>query len=107
MIKTHDTNGNDPCHISINEAGNRLVVTNYSSGSFIMYKLTNFIPEEVSAFVLHEGSSINPERQSSPHPHCSTFSYDDKTLFVSDLGTDTVYWYTVNYQGADNLVCEK
>lgn len=43
----------------------------------------------------------------SPHPHCSIFSYDDQILFVTDLGTDTVYWYTVRYDSIDHLVCEK
>lgn len=53
MKKTEETNGNDPCHISMNKAGNRLVVSNYSSGSFIMYEIKNGIPSSVSAFVAH------------------------------------------------------
>ncbi len=56
---------------------------------------------------MHEGSSLNTDRQCSPHPHCSVFSYDDQILFVSDLGTDTVYYYTVKYEGEQSLICEK
>lgn len=26
---------------------------------------------------------------------------------MADLGTDTVYWYTVKYEGAQSIVCEK
>lgn len=37
IVKTIDTNGDDPCHIAINSKGSRLVVTNYCSGSFIIY----------------------------------------------------------------------
>lgn len=37
IIKTAQTFGDDPCHINLNNKGNRIVVTNYSSGSFIMY----------------------------------------------------------------------
>lgn len=48
---------------------------------------------------MHEGNSVNPDRQSSPHPHCSVFSYDDEALFVTDLGTDMVYYYSINYEG--------
>lgn len=107
LIRTVQTFGNDPCHISINERGNRLVVTNYSSATFIMYELTGLVPSRVSSYVKHEGSSINPDRQSSPHPHCSVFSEDDQILFVSDLGTDIVYYYTVVYGGEQSLVCEK
>lgn len=74
LKQTVETNGNDPCHISTNSDNNRIVVTNYSSGSFIMYELKNGLLGKMLAFVMHEGSSVNPDRQSSPHPHCSLFS---------------------------------
>jgi 6-phosphogluconolactonase len=63
-----------------------------------MYKLKNNIPEEIASFVMHEGLSTNRLRQSSSHPHCSIFSNDNKILFISDLGTDTIYWYNINYE---------
>ena len=75
VIKTLPTNGNDPCHISINNAGTRLVVTNYSSGSFAMYGLNkDGVPTKMLSFVMHEGHGKNPDRQEGPHPHCSLFS---------------------------------
>lgn len=46
----------------------------------------------------HEGSSVNPERQSSPHPHCSIFSPCGNILFVTDLGTDVVYYYSLSLE---------
>lgn len=61
--------------------------------------MDNGIPKTISAFVMHEGSSINVDRQSSPHPHCTVFSYDDLILFVADLGTDMVYYYSIKYEG--------
>lgn len=88
------TNGNDPCHISINNAGNRLVVTNYSSGSFAVYELDQEgVPTKMVHFVMHEGHGSNPSRQEGPHPHSSVFSPCDSILFVADLGTDSVYYY--------------
>lgn len=51
----------------------------------------------VKSYVKHEGSSVNPDRQSCSHPHSSVFSYNDRILFVADLGTDIIYYYTVNY----------
>ena len=75
VIKTLPTQGNDPCHISINHAGTRLVVTNYSTGSFAMYALDkDGVPTKMISFVMHEGHSKNPDRQEGPHPHCSLFS---------------------------------
>lgn len=99
------TYGNDPCHIRVNARANRIVVTNYSSGSFVMYELRDGKFGKMMAYVMHEGSSVNPDRQASPHPHCSLFSQDDQILFVSDLGTDIVYYYSVKYEGNDSLVC--
>lgn len=55
---------------------------------------------------MHEGSSLNPDRQASSHPHCSIFVQNDSILFINDLGTDTVYWYTVNKDiKGDALIC--
>jgi 6-phosphogluconolactonase len=39
ILKSVPTSGNDPCHISMNSIGNLIVATNYSSGSFIMYRI--------------------------------------------------------------------
>lgn len=44
VVKIVSTHGDDPCHISINEQGNRIAITNYSSGSFIVYHLNDGIP---------------------------------------------------------------
>lgn len=62
-----------------------------------MYELNQGIPDKLSSLITHEGSSVHPERQACPHPHCSVFCENDSVLFVSDLGTDTVYHYRVNY----------
>ena len=92
-MKKISTQGKDPCHISFHPSSNYLSVTNYSGGSFIVYKLKDKLPEEVLYFGEHEGSSVNTDRQLSPHPHSSIFSRDGKILFVADLGTDIVYYY--------------
>ena len=85
--------GDDPCHASIDKTGQYVVVTNYSSASILITKLADHIPSTVHSFITHEGSSLNPDRQASPHPHSSVFSEDNDILFVADLGTDILYWY--------------
>lgn len=72
-----------------------------------MYEIKDRLFGKMLSFVMHEGSSINPDRQASPHPHCTLFSDDDNILFVTDLGTDIVYYYSVKYEGSQSLVCEK
>lgn len=61
-----------------------------------MFLTENHLPTKVRCFMAHEGHSVHPERQSSPHPHCSVFSPTDTELFVTDLGTDVVYYYTIS-----------
>ena len=85
--------GDDPCHATFDNTGKFIAVTNYSSASIIICGLDNHIPTSVHSFITHEGSSINPDRQSSPHPHSSCFSENNDIFFVSDLGTDIIYWY--------------
>ena len=45
------TMGDDPCHISHDNNGKYLVVTNYSSGSFIICRIENHLPTVVQSFV--------------------------------------------------------
>ena len=85
--------GDDPCHANIDKTGQFIVVTNYSSASILICRFKDHIPSSVHSFITHEGSSVNPDRQTSPHPHSSTFSENNDLLFVADLGTDIVYWY--------------
>jgi len=93
VISRIQTLGDDPCQASVDKSGQFISVTNYSSASILVVKLSDHIPTTVHSFITHEGSSINPDRQASPHPHSSTFSEDNKAFFVADLGTDIVYWY--------------
>ena len=58
---------------------------NYLSGTTIR------MPDRI---VAHNGSSVNPKRQESSHPHCLTPTPDGKYLCVCDLGTDYIYVYT-------------
>lgn len=94
VVSRVHTMGDDPCQATIDATGQFIVATNYSSASIIVYRLTDHLPSNVHSFITHEGSSLNPDRQASPHPHSSVFSEDNQILFVSDLGTDIVYWYT-------------
>jgi 6-phosphogluconolactonase (cycloisomerase 2 family) len=45
--------GDDPCQITIDNSGNFIVVTNYSSASIIICKLENHIPSIVHSFITH------------------------------------------------------
>ena len=53
--------------------------------------------------VLHEGHSVNPKRQASPHTHFVTVTPDDRYLCVVDLGLDKVFRYDLSLQYLDSF----
>ena len=76
------THGEVACHLCADE--NTVYAVNYISGSVIK------MPDKL---VVHTGSSIHPNRQTSPHTHYVNFTPDGKYLTVTDLGTDQIYLY--------------
>jgi 6-phosphogluconolactonase len=45
---------------------------------------------ESTAFIQHQGSSVNKQRQEGPHAHCVTLDNANRYAFVADLGLDKV-----------------
>ena len=89
--------GEDPCHLSIDHTGKNLLVANYGSGSVALFPLTaDGKLKEASGFAQHRGSSVNPRRQKSPHAHSVNISPDNQFAFVADLGTDKIMIYHLN-----------
>jgi 6-phosphogluconolactonase len=92
-INTVDSHGADPCHISIDHSGKLLYSANYTGGTIAKFPIQ---PDgslgASSVFYQLKGSSINPERQKSPHPHSVNVTKDGRVL-VPDLGQDKVLIY--------------
>jgi 6-phosphogluconolactonase len=47
----------------------------------------------------HQGSSIDPERQTAPHPHSVTLGPENRFAYVPDLGTDQIVVYEMDLEG--------
>ena len=93
-LNTESTNGTSPCYVSVDHTGSYAFAANYSSGSFSMFPInSDGSLDSASVTVQHYGSSVNKDRQSSPHVHCTHLTPDNKFLIVDDLGTDHVYQY--------------
>jgi 6-phosphogluconolactonase len=60
VISRIESLGDDPCHISMDNTGTFIVVTNYTSGSILIAKLENHKPVSVHSFITHEGNSTHP-----------------------------------------------
>lgn len=76
------TKGAVACHIAVD--GGDIYCANYTGGS--VFKAPGLLER-------HEGGSVDPVRQTSPHPHSVFFSPDKKYLLSCDLGLDTVFVY--------------
>ena len=93
-LNTQPSGGNGPCHLTLDAAGRWLITANYGNGSVgaLPVRADGSLDAPVDT-VQHQGSSVNKDRQSGPHAHCSSLSPDDRFALVCDLGLDKVLVY--------------
>lgn len=91
-VATVDSGGAAPCHVALDVTQSCLAIANYASGSTALYRLDSVsgVPIAPPAIHRHSGSSVDPERQTSPHAHWVGFGHDGRTLYATDLGADVV-----------------
>jgi 6-phosphogluconolactonase len=89
--------GISTCYVCYDEVKDRLIWTNYKSGDFASYDLIN----NNIHYSKFEGSSINKERQESPHPHFVGFHKD--TVLIADLGCDCIHVLDRNSDSLDSI----
>lgn len=95
FLNNQSSRGGAPCYVSTDQTGNVVFVGNYLGGSLAAFPIRDDGSlAESTTTIMHEGSSVNERRQNSPHVHCTIISPDNKALFVTDLGTDTVTGYS-------------
>ena len=83
------SNGAAPCHVSVNKAGDKIVVSNYTGGSASIYNISNDgkLNEAFQIFNFNTPDKIS-------HAHSAQFYKDE--LFMADLGTNSVYQYKLS-----------
>jgi 6-phosphogluconolactonase len=95
FIDSQSTFGDHPCHVNIDGTGKWLVVSNYNGGSFCIYPL---LPDgKIGAKVLLTSFNTKDTAIKS-HVHASIFSADNKYLFTTDLGLNTIMQYPFDEQ---------
>ncbi len=98
LLGSQPTHGTDPCHLAVDPSGAWLVVANYSSGHVTSLPIAPDGTLGPAAEVLaHQGSSIDPVRQTGPHPHHVALA--GGRLLVSDLGLDRIIPYRLDAAG--------
>lgn len=89
--------GNGPCHISTDQTGKLVFISNYVEGNLVVFPLSaDGSLGECADSIRFTGKSIHKERQEKPHIHSATPSPDNRFLFVADLGTDRIYSFEIN-----------
>ncbi len=84
-------------HLEVDQTGRWLIVGNYGSGSVTVLSIQ---PDgkigNVIQTIVHEGKSIDPERQQKPFVHSINIAPNNADVFVPDLGTDKIMNYILN-----------
>jgi len=106
FLNSYPTKGIDPCYVTLDPAGWHAVVANFMSGSVAVFSVNqDGSLDRMTDFVQHQGSSIDPRRQSGPHAHSAVFDPSGKYLLVSDLGIDKLVAYA--FDDAKGSIAER
>jgi len=94
LLNRVSSRGADPCHLVVDGTGKNVLVANYTGGSVASLPIR---PDgslgAATAFVQHQGSGANPDRQKGPHAHAVQLDAANRLLLVADLGLDRVLLY--------------
>ena len=94
--------GEDPCHVATD--GKCLAVSNYSGGALAIYTLNeDGSIGPMDSLIVSRAGGPDPERQSHPHVHCSTFTPDGKYLLFSEFSADAIGQVTLVPHGVSDL----
>lgn len=94
LLNQQPSGGDGPCHLTIDRAGKNVLIANYGGGSVACYPIgLDGKLSAASSFVQHHGSSVDKERQGSPHAHSINLDAANRFAIVADLGLDKVLVY--------------
>lgn len=101
-LNRQSTRGAASCYLDIDATGKSVVVANYSTGSVAALPVREGGSlGEVTSFVQHRGSSVDPARQETPHAHSIEISPDNRFALAADLGMDKVLVYRLEAATAE------
>jgi 6-phosphogluconolactonase len=99
------TPGGWPCHVSVVDELNLVLVSNYATGEVLAYSLdATGVPAGAPVVLKREGSGPNAARQEAPHAHCALVTPDRRHVYLTDLGVDGVVRHALD--GGSGKVAE-
>jgi 6-phosphogluconolactonase len=97
LLNQQPSGGRGPTFISLDSSGRNAVVANYTAGTVAVLPIdSDGQLQRPSDVIQHAGSSVNPARQDSAHPHACDFDLNKKFVFVPDLGMDKIFVYQMD-----------
>lgn len=97
FLNVESSGGTGPCHLAVDRTGSYVLAANYQGGSVAMLPIRDDGSlGPATDFVQHEGSSVDPARQTRPHAHSCTVDPDNRFLLVADLGLDRIMVYRLD-----------
>ncbi len=95
LLNTLPTNGADPCHVASN--GRIVLTANYSGGNITVFPINEDDGSLNPAMAHFQGytGGPDPERQRTPHIHCTQFTPDGKYIFATDFSADRILRFTL------------
>ncbi|MBX3433033.1 MAG: lactonase family protein [Pirellulales bacterium] len=94
LVNRQPAGGTSPCHLAVDGGGKNVLVVGYGSGTVgVLPTGPRGALKPLATLLTHEGSSVDPARQASPHPHQIELSPDGRFAFVPDLGLDRIVQY--------------
>lgn len=94
FLNRQSSRGGGPCHLSVDAKGRHVLVANYGGGSVAVLPVQpDGRLQPATAFVQHQGHSVDPGRQKGPHAHWIDLDDANRHVLVADLGLDEVLLY--------------
>jgi 6-phosphogluconolactonase len=97
FLNRQSARGTASCYLSVDSTGRTVLVANYSSGSVAALPINDDgTLREAASFVQHEGSGVDPKRQTGPNAHCIVVSPNNRFAYAADLGLDKILIYRLD-----------
>jgi 6-phosphogluconolactonase len=101
-IGKQSTQGENPIYVSADSLFSILFVANLGGRSISVLPLKpGGAMESVSCTIVHEGQSVDPKAQNKSRPHSIVPDPSSRFAIVSDMGTDEVFTYKIDYSRND------
>ena len=92
VLNSQPSQGNGPCHVSVDPKGRFIYVSNYGSGDLAVYLLN----KDGSIGSLADTKQNRGTGSQKPHMHSIVPSADGQFIYASDLGIDKIMIYMVD-----------